>query len=320
MALKANVAGRKISTNEKITFRATIDLDTAIQNEKYKRLQLVSSKLSFFERSIEFMFSKSNVSIELFSGLVEPRSERVRLNIWQPLMVNISISYQPKSSIEIDSKNNFFWMIHPFKGSKSFSSPVHIFKNPDCGLDYKCVADIQVYISDWSLNVYKTDIYYREKIQERQVAIGISNLGDHAYNVKLKITIPSVLEFQGLKGLNCTLSVSKDGANVIAICQYPNPFVSNRNEIHKLYLTLNTGGAFRFYKKNKWKSNSSILTMKVEGTCENQDLNSLNNKWSIDYFLRLSGSVQVMLILFWESFILDHEFEFEYEAYDISSL
>ncbi|KAF6776044.1 hypothetical protein AHF37_03720, partial [Paragonimus kellicotti] len=219
-----------------------IDLDASMENLVFKRLsgrELTNSSHSglpvngVMHTVVPVTLTSNELGetdrLTLLSLALEPQSARVRSFLWKPILINASLLPVSGTMPNLSgSKSVASWMLHPFLGKRYFLSRPLQFANPACGPDNICRADLRVRmmdISDGPTN--NLVVYFRERITQRNLTVGIGNLGENAYAAQLRMTIPHQFSFTLPDDLSCqsrllpTIQVISAEGHVRGVCLTP---------------------------------------------------------------------------------------------------
>ncbi|VDK37508.1 unnamed protein product [Taenia asiatica] len=271
-----------------LRFRYRIDLDSRIKQENAKRLQSVKLGKSVVEDTVEIQLSNlEGYSVgfrrfQLFELIVEPRWRQTAQQLWKPVVINVTIEMfsEDMDFITTEGAKIPHWSLHPLKGEPTFLSQPMYFSNPDCGYDDICVPDLNVEVYDTSEGFEfggegPSTIYYKERVSERNFTVAVRNLGENAYDTKVRVHIPAHFAYIPDKNYACKIESEltemeeedveekRDGGVVMGgsgarmgvnkskipittvVCSLPNPFLSTSPRWEKIRFQLGTSGVFQ---------------------------------------------------------------------------
>lgn len=201
-----------------LQFSYRIDLDSRITSERDKRLYTVDEGLSVVSGGVTFSLADlqsdgiGSRRLKLLELVVEPLRQQTKHQLWKPVVVNASVELVPGSmEFLLDKRAETpSWSLHPLKGSRVFLSKPIYFSNPDCGFDDICVPDLRIEVYDTSEGFdFGADgpsvIYYRERISERNITVAVRNLGENAYDTKVRVKIPAQFGYIPDKNFACKI-------------------------------------------------------------------------------------------------------------------
>ena len=201
-----------------LRFRYRVDLDSRIKRETSKRLQSVLTGRSIIEDIVTVnlanlrTLSIGSRLVQLFELKIEPRWEQTAQQLWKPVVINTTVELLPdimKLMAEQDTKM-LSWSLHHLKGDRVFLSQPMYFSNPDCGYDDICVPDLNVEIYDTSEGFEfggkgPSTIFYKERVSERNFTVAVRNLGENAYDAKVRVHIPAQFAYIPDKNYACKI-------------------------------------------------------------------------------------------------------------------
>lgn len=222
VALELNLHTREAFFSSKrstsFRFRCRVDLDSRIQNESSKRLHSIETGQSLIENTVEVTLSslrgahQGSRTFQLFELTVVPRWFQTQKQLWKPIVINASIELLPDSAEFLIPEGAQIpgWSLHPLKGDRVFLSQPMYFSNPDCGYDDICVPDLNVEIYDTSEGFEfggdgPSTIYYKERISERNFTVAVRNLGENAFDAKVRVHIPAHFAYIPDKNYACKI-------------------------------------------------------------------------------------------------------------------
>ncbi|VDD79177.1 unnamed protein product [Mesocestoides corti] len=281
VALSLNVRAREefFLSNPDTPFRLRyrIDLDSRITQNSAKRLHSVKTGEPVVVDSTEVTLSslkKASIGSRLFKMFeldVEPRWHQASQQLWKPIVINVSIELLPENVgiLSVEGRWQPGWNLHPLKGDRVFFSRPMYFSNPDCGYDNICVPDLSIEAYDTSEGFEfggegPSTIYYKERISERNFTVAVRNLGENAYDTKVRVHIPSHFSYIPDKNYACKIEIEPQESNetvdlysddterenfkipiTTVVCSLGNPFVSTSPRWEKIRFQLSTSGVFQ---------------------------------------------------------------------------
>ncbi|TGZ68286.1 hypothetical protein CRM22_004334 [Opisthorchis felineus] len=321
-----------------------VDMDASIVNLVYKRLAGISNvenaggsgfmSMGMLESVVPVTITRDTLTdtnrMVLLSLTLEPQSARVRPYIWKPILLNATITPASNAMSHVPGpKEVNSWMLHPFLGERHFVSRPLQFANPACGADNICYADLQVRMMDMSVGALeKLVVYFRERVTQRNLTVGVGNLGENAYAAQLRITIPHQFSFVIPEELHCQSTVFPDIQATQILCELGDPLGYTGRNLRPFVFQLNTAGAFRELDepvndqpatssnasesnlepslKPQWSSSNDRLrrskratvskdsvTITAEVICGNEDQDLRDNKATITYKLQLAAKIEL---------------------------
>ncbi|CAL8079184.1 unnamed protein product [Calicophoron daubneyi] len=239
-----------------LKLRVLVDLDAEMENAVLKRLtgrnkvgQVANNQAALGVVETIVSIDRDNLVLDRLTILdfdAEPQSTRIRGFLWKPVRINASIYSVFDPMPGVTGKNIASWSLHPFLGHHFFVSDPLQFSNPACGPDNICHADLQIRMVDLSLG--PTDnliIYFRERISQRNLTVGIGNLGENAYAAQLKMTFPHQISFTIPEDLICQSTVLSEMKATQILCSLGDPLGYTGANLRPFVFHLNTAGAFR---------------------------------------------------------------------------
>ncbi|VDN99422.1 unnamed protein product [Rodentolepis nana] len=339
IGLELNIHVREIFFSSKraptLKFRYRIDLDSRIKHETTKRLHSTETGRAVMEDTMEIELSslrghlKGSRTFQLFELTVTPRWFQTKKQLWKPIVVNTSIELMPDSAdflvaggVQIPG-----WGLHPLKGDKVFLSQPMYFSNPDCGYDDICVPDLNVEVYDTSEGFGfgkegPSTIYFKERVSERNFTVAVRNLGENAYDTKIRVHIPAHFAYIPDKNYACKIEsdpteleqVNESGIAgdkdinsskipmTTVVCSLPNPFISTSPRWEKLRFQLGTSGVFQPPPGSPVKSNDSStavwvppesLEIVAEVTSDNENMRDRKVTAKFSYSLKLFADIKL---------------------------
>ena len=201
-----------------LRFRYRIDLDSRIKQEISKRLQSVQTGRSIVEDTVEVRLadlrshSIGSRLIQMFELNIEPRWQQTAQQLWKPVVINATVELLPERTTFVENNEDQIpgWSLHHLKGDRVFLSQPMYFSNPDCGYDDICVPDLNVEIYDTSEGVDFGEegpltIFYKERVSERSFTVAVRNLGENAYDAKVRVLIPAQFAYIPDKNYACKI-------------------------------------------------------------------------------------------------------------------
>ncbi|KAM3181384.1 hypothetical protein ACTXT7_014488 [Hymenolepis weldensis] len=339
VALELNVHAREVFFSSKsattLRFRYRIDLDSRIKHESTKRLHSIETGRAVIEDVVEIALSdlkghyQGSRTFQLFELTVVPRWFQTKKQLWKPIVVNTSIELMPDSAefLVADGVQIPGWGLHLLKGDKVFLSQPMYFSNPDCGYDDICVPDLNVEVYDTSegFDLGKegpSTIYFKERVSERNFTVAVRNLGENAYDTKVRVHIPAHFAYIPDKNYACKIEsdpteieqVKKSDAEnskelnspkipmTTVVCSLPNPFISTSPRWEKLRFQLGTSGVFQSPPGSPVKSNDSSsavweppesLEIVAEVTSDNENMRDRKVTAKFSYDLKLLADIKL---------------------------
>ncbi|KAL7059995.1 hypothetical protein AAHC03_09430 [Spirometra sp. Aus1] len=322
---------------DRIRFRYRLDLDSKISERSKKRLQVVGGDgSSVLTGEVEVTLSGSNESrrLRLFDLTVEPKLRETREHLWKAVVVNASVELLPDnmpflSTTGDGAESTAAWTLHPSRGQRVFLSRPMFFSNPVCGHDDICVPQLDIEVYDSSVaSENPSIIYYRERVAERNLTVAVRNLGENAYDAKLRLKVPRQFGYVAGNGLGCKVEGDVEGTEedpnstiTTVVCNLPNPFAFANSQWDKFVFQLSTSGVFQPLVGTKsnlavgsvahgiskqasakrtdadevealWQPPES-LTVTAEITSDNENLNAEEVKAHFTYDLQLFANVEI---------------------------
>ncbi|VDL96749.1 unnamed protein product, partial [Schistocephalus solidus] len=339
LALTLHLQGRDdlFRRLDRIRFRYYLDLDSKISERSKKRLQVVGGDGSaVLTGEVEASLSRSRESrrLRLFDLIVEPKLLETREHLWKAVVVNASVELLPDNMPFLETNDvrreaTAAWTLHPSRGQRIFLSRPMFFANPVCGHDAICVPQLDIEVYDSSVaHENPSTIYYRERVAERNLTVAVRNLGENAYDAKLRLKVPRQFGYVASSSLGC--KVEDDGEEsqedpnstvTTVVCNLPNPFTFANSQWDKFIFQLSTSGVFRPLVETKsrpavgsvasgssartgrkrtdddeeeslWQPPES-LTVTAEITSDNENLSEEEVKSQFTYSLQLFASVEI---------------------------
>ncbi|VEL34687.1 unnamed protein product [Protopolystoma xenopodis] len=215
--------------SQTVSLLLRVDLDSALLDGRARRLLEVGARASqsvgggLFSRRVRVPLRPEATRdgaddarrIVLFEATVEPDFEAVRDNLWQPLVLHARLEPEAEPMPDVVTGlalETAAWSLHPFLGGRNFTSRALQFANPACGRDSRCMADLQVrmmasMLPDASFPGPSARdprlVYFRDWNTLRNLTIGVGNLGENAYEARLRVTFPRQLSFTIPISLHC---------------------------------------------------------------------------------------------------------------------
>ncbi|VDK69751.1 unnamed protein product [Dibothriocephalus latus] len=237
--------------------------------------------------------------LHLFDLTVEPKLRETREHLWKAVVVNASVELLPDkmpfmATAEAGQESTPAWTLHPSRGQRIFLSRPMFFANPVCGPDAVCVPQLDIEVYDSSIaHENPSTIYYRERVAERNLTVAVRNLGENAYDAKLRLKVPRQFGYVAGNSLGC--KVEGDGTEedpnstvTTVLCNLPNPFTFANSQWDKFVFQLSTSG-----EEPVWQPPES-LTVTAEITSDNENLGEDEEvKAHFTYNLELFANVEI---------------------------